>query len=333
MFTSRPVIGLTIGDPAGIGPEVILKSLRDCKLNFDPLLIGHTEIFQLYNGLCGLDWSFREVSSISEISAISNSRTLPVYSLTPKREIKFQPGKPNTDGAALAMEAVATAVSLAKKKEIHAIVTAPIYKKGIQQAGYIFNGHTDYIAHLTGTDDYAMMLTGEGLSVVLVTIHIPFRQIRDQLTVESVVRTLRITHNGFRQFGLSSPRIALCGLNPHAGEEGMLGDEEITILQPAVAQARAENINVTGIFPPDTVFWDTVHGAADVVVALYHDQGLIPLKLLAFDKGVNCTLGLPIVRTSPDHGTAFGIAGKNQANPASFTEAIKLALKMCGGTP
>lgn len=326
MSFSRPVIALTCGDPAGIGPEIIIKSLLSGSDGFIPVIYGKREVFQ---SISRHALKLYEASSIDDVLSAYIAGSIPIIDPLPDMQGEFMPGEPTLDGSRLAMEAVTRAAHDALAGRVDAVVTAPIYKKGIQAAGYTCHGHTDYLAGISGTTEYAMMLTGGGLNVVLVTIHIPLTQVVNQLNQDAIVRTLRITHDGLQLFGYKAPRIALCGLNPHAGEEGMLGTEEQTILEPAVAQARHEGINVTGIFPADTVFWDALHGAADVVVALYHDQGLIPVKLLAFDSGVNCTLGLPFVRTSPDHGTAFNIAGQNRANANSFSAAIKTALKIC----
>lgn len=321
-MTHKPILGISVGDPAGIGPEIILKSLVTRHRDFVPLLIGKLSIFQFYNDLHKIGLSFYP---ISEVSQIGESEKIPVLDIMPDEDIPFTPGIPSIPGARLAMEAVRTGAELALHSKTAALITAPIHKKGINDAGYRFHGHTDFLAAITNTEKYAMMLVGGGLRVVLVTIHIPFHQILAHLTVDAVYSTIEITHDGLTQFGIAHPRIALCGLNPHAGEEGLLGTEEITVLKPALERAKARGITVTGIYPPDTIYWEALGGACDVVIALYHDQGLIPIKALAFDKGVNVTLGLPVIRTSPDHGTAFAIAGKNSANPESFKEAIRVA--------
>lgn len=321
-MTKKPILGISMGDPAGIGPEIILKSLSGQR-SFTPLLLGQKSVFTFYNNLCSTAHSFYSVNDVSEIT---ESDDIPVLDIShDNTTFTPTPGTPTSEGAALAMEAVKTGALLAIQNKTDALVTAPISKYWINQAGYHFKGHTDYLANITNTQDYAMMLIGHNLKVILVTIHIPFSSIIESLSVDTIFSTIRMAHKGIQQFGIKNPRIAVCALNPHAGEEGLLGDEEIRIIRPAVERALNQNITVTGIFPPDTVFWDAVHGKADVVVAMYHDQGLIPIKVLAFDKGVNVTIGLPIIRSSPDHGTAFGIAGKNCANPASMEEAVKTA--------
>lgn len=316
-----------MGDPSGIGPEIIMKSLKSMQRNFFPLLLGNTDVFRFYNDVCGLGLDFYRVVSLDEVLG---GKALPVMEVLDDQNLSFRQGITSTEGAKTAMESIRLGALLALDKKIDALVTAPICKKSINEAGYNFKGHTDFLADVTGTDKFVMMLIGGNLKVSLVTIHVPFRKVLEGLTIESVLSTIRITNEGLKKFGISNPRIAVCGLNPHAGEDGLLGDEEQKIIQPAVDKVIVENINVTGVFPADTVFWDANHGKADAVVALYHDQGLIPVKLLAFDKGVNVTLGLPIIRTSPDHGTAFDIAGKNIADCGSMSEAIATAVKLAG---
>ena len=319
-----PVIGITMGDPAGIGPEVVLKSLLDKNKQYHTLLIGKTSVFELYNRLYNIGLSFKKVTDLSEVEF---NEFIPVYDIFDDIPVDVEPSQPSVSGAGAAMESITTAAKLALDKKISAIVTAPIYKKGINEAGYNFVGHTDYLAHLTGTEKYVMMLVGGGLKVALATIHIPLKNLWSCLTAQSLYDVISITDRYTKYFGIKEPKIALCGLNPHAGEEGLLGNEEETILSPAVEMARADNINVTGIYPPDTIFWDTLkNNVCDAVVAMYHDQGLIPIKTIAFDCSVNVTLGLPIIRTSPDHGTAFGLAGKNIADANSMKEAVKTAV-------
>jgi len=325
------IIGITTGDPAGVGPEIILKSILNLKVsgfNFTPVLFGSIEIFEFYRDICGLNIRFE---CITKIEQIESREKIYVMDTVLRSDITVKPSKPDIDGSKLAIESIRRAVDCAMESKIHAVVTAPIYKKGINQAGCNFHGHTGFLAHLTGARNYAMMLAGGGLKVVLATIHIPLREVFDKLSADRIYETIKITHDGLEQFGIRKPRIAVCGLNPHAGEEGLLGNEENEIIRPAVDRAVSQGIGVTGIFPADTVFWDSLQGKSDAVVAMYHDQGLIPIKTLAFDSGINITLGLPIIRTSPDHGTAFNIAGKNIANPASMESAIKFAVEFCAG--
>ncbi|MCP5461794.1 MAG: 4-hydroxythreonine-4-phosphate dehydrogenase PdxA [bacterium] len=322
-MAQKKLIGITIGDPAGIGPEIILKSLSYFTEKYTPLLIGKLSIFQQYNCLLKTGISFY---SSDHLLANLTEAGIPVLEVLPDESMHIIPGTPSIDSARVAMHALRTGADLALGKKIDALVTAPIYKKGMQDAGFAFQTHTDFLAHHTKSPDCAMMLVGKGLKVVLVTVHIPFRDICAHITSETVYKTIRTTSRSLEQMGIPQPRIAVCGLNPHAGEEGMLGTEEKTILQPAIDKARRQNMHITGIFPPDTIFWQTLQGKADVVIALYHDQGLIAIKTIAFDTGVNVTIGLPFLRTSPDHGTAFTIAGKNTANISSMVHAIDFAI-------
>ena len=324
MTSSLPILGISMGDPAGVGPEIILKNLYLRDDSFIPLLIGKMEVFEYYSQRYDLNI---DLYSITDVSEILDSQSVPVLEILPDDSVSVFPGKPFSMGATAAMESVRKGALLALDKKIDALVTAPIYKKGVIEAGYDVQGHTDFLAKITDTDKYVMMLVGGGLRVSLVTIHIPLQKVFGQLTEQRILDVLEITHKGLLQLGIKRPRIAVCGLNPHAGEEGHIGTEERDIIAPAVLKALQKGIKATGVFPSDTVFWDTLQGQADAVVAMYHDQGLIPVKTLAFDRGVNATLGLPIIRTSPDHGTAFNIAGQNKANPKSMREAILLALE------
>lgn len=218
--------------------------------------------------------------------------------------------------------------------KIAAMVTAPISKEHLQRGGYRYPGHTEFLADLAGIRDFRMMMAGPGLRVVLVTIHEPLSKVPSLLSVSRILKTIRITDDSLRSwFGLRRPRIAVAALNPHAGESGIFGREEKRIIGPAVVRARRQGICASGPFPPDTVFYRAVKGDFDAVVAMYHDQGLIPLKLLHFDRGVNITLGLPFVRTSVDHGTAFDIAGKGIADPSSLIAAIEMAVEMASRNP
>jgi len=241
---------------------------------------------------------------------------------------EYSVGKPTAGGGRASVEAIKKAVELARSGSVHSIATAPISKEALKLAGYAWPGHTEMLAELTGTKDFAMMLVGGSLRVLLVTIHVSYAEVPGLVTEESVLRTIRLAMRAAEMLDLNEPRIAVCGLNPHAGEAGMFGAEEREIITPAIDAAAKEGIPVSGPYPPDTVFFRAARGEFDIVVAMYHDQGLIPLKLLAFEEGVNVTVGLPIIRTSPDHGTAYEIAGRGEANPSSMIEAIRLALRL-----
>ena len=314
-----------MGDGAGIGPEVVLKAIVSPQVTdrCAPLIIGDSRVFlsllhslridiplQVYRDFNRINWSGKEI------------RLLEVEGAPEKLPI---PGKIDAGWARVAMNSVDLGVELAGKGEVSALITGPINKEGIHRAGYKFQGHTDYLAYLTGTENYAMMLIGGDIRVVLVTVHIPLDEVSSSLDREEIVRKIYLARDAMHRFGIGEPRIAIAGLNPHAGEGGAFGREEIEIIAPAVEECRREGVVVSGPLPPDTLFYKMVHGEYDVAVVMYHDQGLIPLKMLAFDRGVNITLGLPFVRTSPDHGTAYDIVGEGRADPRSMIEAIETA--------
>jgi 4-hydroxythreonine-4-phosphate dehydrogenase len=239
------------------------------------------------------------------------------------------PGMPKVEGGTAMVDCIATAVEMAKIGEVAAVVTSPISKALMQQAGHYFEGHTQLIAFMTDCPDYVMMLAGERLRVALVTIHCSLKDVPSLLSTEKIYKTIAITSKALvRDFGIRSPCIAVAGLNPHAGESGLFGSEEDSIIGPAIERAAADGYYCEGPYPPDTVFHRAASGAFDAVVAMYHDQGLIPLKLLHFRDAVNVTLGLPIIRTSVDHGTAYDIAGKGIADPSSLKAAIRMAVMM-----
>ena len=241
---------------------------------------------------------------------------------------RFEPGELSAAAGQAAFDAIRRAVDDAMREEISAIATAPVNKEAFAAAGLPWRGHTDLLAHLTGAPRVAMMFFADALRVVLATVHIPLAEVPRALTRERLEEVVALTAAELPRFGFAAPRLAVCGLNPHAGEHGVIGDEEERILAPAIAACRARGIAVDGPFPADTIFLRALRGEFDAVVACYHDQGLIPVKLAAFGRAVNVTLGLPIVRTSVDHGTAFDIAGKGTADPSSLIEAVKLAVRL-----
>ena len=317
-----------MGDPAGIGPEVIVKALSDRKI-YDlcrPVVFGDHGALDLYAGVKGHSL-IRDIAHPSESQGRPGRIDLiPVCSL-PKSILT--PGLPKRQGGAAMVDCILTAVEMAKSKAISAVVTCPISKTLMHQAGYDYEGHTQLLASLTRCRDYVMMLAGSRLRVALVTIHCALQEVPSLLSKENVFRTLRITAEALQQdFGIPGPRLAVAALNPHAGEEGLFGREEEEILRPAIRKARAKGYGVEGPFPADSLFYKAAGGAFDAVVAMYHDQGLIPLKLLHFSDAVNVTLGLPIVRTSVDHGTAYDIAGKDRADSSSLKAAIRTAVMM-----
>ncbi len=327
-MTYLPRIGLTMGDPAGIGPEIIAKALSDPSL-FEvarPLVLGDaTAVGMALKAHSGP--AMREVSIADDAGERPGLMDLLAVSrLDPGL---LQPGAPTREGGVAMVAAISRAVDLALRGDLDGVVTGPISKVLLQKAGYAFEGHTQLLAHLTGAEEVVMMLAGERLRVTLVTIHCPLRRVPGLMTEEAVYRTLEITARGLRcDFGIASPRLAVAALNPHAGEEGLFGDEERTVIAPAIQRALASGIDAAGPVPADTVFFKAASGQFDAVVCMYHDQGLIPLKLLHFSDGVNVTLGLPIVRTSVDHGTAYDIAGRGTADPASLKAAFRTAALM-----
>jgi 4-hydroxythreonine-4-phosphate dehydrogenase len=284
----QPRIALTVGDPAGIGPEIAAKAARD-----ERVLAACEPI--LYE---------------------------------PPGGIAFPAGELSNAAAMAAYECIVRAVHDARAGIVHGIATAPVNKLAFARAGLPWKGHTDLLAHLCGVTRVAMLFHSPRLNVVLATVHMPLSAVPAALTRELLVETMKLTAEALPAFGIVKPRLALAGLNPHAGEEGLLGREEHTTLGPAVDEARAAGIDVAGPLPADTVFSRASRGEFDAVIACYHDQGLIPVKLLAFGRAVNVTIGLPIVRTSVDHGTAFDIAGKGIADPGSMIEAVLLAARL-----
>jgi 4-hydroxythreonine-4-phosphate dehydrogenase len=326
----RPVIGITMGDPAGIGPEIIVKALGDetlfqiCR----PMVFGDPGA--LRSAMRGEEvLQIREIGGPAEVEGATGIIDLiPVCRLDKECLV---PGFPRVEAGMAMMECVAKAVEMAVRNEIAGMVTCPINKSLMQLAGYPYEGHTQFIAGLTGCKDYVMMLAGERLRVALVTIHCALKDVPYLMTAERIYRTIAVTARALLDdFGLKHPRLGVAALNPHAGEEGLFGSEETEIIRPSLEKAARAGYNVQGPFPADTLFYRAVNGQFDAVIAMYHDQGLIPLKLLHFSNAVNVTLGLPIIRTSVDHGTAYDIAGKGLADPSSLKEAIRMAVLMAG---
>ncbi len=320
-----------MGDAAGIGPEVAVKALVSPGLEkiCSPLVIGDERIFIPLMESFGSGQPLRVVADPDRVDwGERGLHLLPLEDLPGRLP---RPGTIDPAWAGAAMRAVARGVELIRSGRADGLVTAPLNKEGIRRAGYPFQGHTDYLASLTGGADCRMMLVGGGIRVVLATVHVPLKEISGLLTREGIARTIRLAREAMINFGFPRPRIAVAGLNPHAGEGGIFGDEEEKVIFPAVEECRAEGIDAAGPLPPDTLFYHLTRGRFDVAVVMYHDQGLIPLKMVAFETGVNITLGLPIVRTSPDHGTAYDIAGQGIADPTSMIEAMVVASRLISG--
>ena len=328
---ARVRVAVSMGDPAGIGPEVTLKALRHPAVRraVELVLVGDPRVFERLAERHG--WHLRFAPFDPE--GVPPQRGVPVFEV-PMHGPVPEPGLPRTRATRArcgdaSYRALLAAVDLVRSGRAHALVTAPIAKAHWALAGHDAPGHTELLARLCGGVPVRMMMAGPRLRVVLMTTHLPLALVPQRVTSELVDDTIRITAAALRErFGMPSPRLALAGLNPHAGEGGLFGSEDEQILRPAVQRARRRGINVIGPLPADTVFFHAAEGAFDAVLSPYHDQGLGPFKLLHFRDGVNVTLGLPFVRTSPDHGTAFDIAGQDRADPESMVQALLLAAKM-----
>ncbi len=327
MNKNRPVIGITMGDPVGIGPEIIVSALNDPAIyeHCRPLILGDLSIMERAVKLKQSTLCLN--STILPENGIYTHGTADIFSLSELNGKTTVPAHPNAETGKAMLDYIYKAVDLAMKGKIAAMVTCPITKTAMKMAGSKFHGHTELIAEETGTEKYAMMLAGDKLRVVLVTIHIPLSEVSKEISKEKIVETIRITGNALtNRFGIENPVIAVAGLNPHAGENSMFGSQEKEIIEPAVKQAINEGFNVSGPFPPDTLFYHAAKGKYHGVVCMYHDQGLIPFKMIHFNDGVNTTLGLPIIRTSVDHGTAYDIAWKGIADSSSLKASIKMAV-------
>lgn len=338
-------VAITMGDAAGIGPEIIAMAFRDAPdVTRGCFVVGDVETLRRANAIVQRDCeTLLPLVSIGAVSEVVSCppRCMPVWQAVPPPRVCADFGQISADAGRMAGECVVWAARAALRGEVAALVTAPLHKKALSAAGAPFDafaGHTELLqaeaATFTGRPQHElpvrMMLANDELRVVLVSIHMALRQAIDAVTQENVLQTLRITQQSLSRMLGRAPRIAVAGLNPHAGEGGLFGHEEIDIIAPAVQTARAQGLQVSGPYAPDTVFMRARRQMGqerefDVVLAMYHDQGLIPVKYLGVDKGVNVTLGLPLVRTSPDHGTAFDIAGTGRADPASLIEAIRVA--------
>ena len=332
MTASTAPLAVTQGDPSGIGPEIALKAWRARDAQTAPwfLLADPAQIARTATAL-GLDVPIAQVTP--EQAADAFATALPVVLL--KAKVIGEPGRPDPRDAPATLESIERAVMLVRSGQASGLVTNPIAKDVLYKAGFHHPGHTEWLGELaerewrTGPLRPVMLIWSELLAVVPVTIHLALTRAIAELTTEAIVETAAITAHDYRtRFGIASPRLAIAGLNPHAGENGTMGREDIEIVAPAVAQLQAQGIDAFGPLPPDTMFHAAARARYDVAICMYHDQGLIPAKTLAFDSGVNTTLGLPFIRTSPDHGTAFDIAGKGIANESSLIAAIALAARL-----
>lgn len=327
----KPKIAITMGDPCGVGPEVIAAALSDPRIRemCIPIVIGDPRALRRAGDRVRVELKIREIFS-PEKALENEENEINLYCPMSLEESDIRPGKPTDRTARATIAYIERAVKLTMQKRTDALCTGPINKAVLLRAGFSFPGHTEYLQHLTEASRVVMMLVGPSLRVSLVTIHVPLKDVPSLIKMEEVVETIKITGNALREFfGIERPRIAVCGLNPHAGEEGKFGHEEVEVIGEAIKKTRdLLPFQVSGPHPADTVFFHASRGAYDAVVAMYHDQGLIPIKLLHFHEAVNVTLGLPIIRTSVDHGTAYDIAGKGVAHPGSMKAAISLAVQM-----
>jgi 4-hydroxythreonine-4-phosphate dehydrogenase len=331
-------LALTFGEPAGIGPDITLKAwLRREELKLPAFyLLGDCDLLDRRAKTLGLKVKFAEVKAESALGAFADA--LPVVATG--HPATAQPGRPDDSSAAAAIASIRQAVDDVVAGRAGAVVTNPIAKSVLYRAGFHHPGHTEFLAELASTDAHiptllpVMMLWSPALAVVPVTIHLPLRDAITQLSTDLIVKTARIVVADLKtRFGLTNPRLAISGLNPHAGEDGSLGTEDQSIVAPAIEILRGDGIEVRGPLPADTMFHAAARETYDCAICMYHDQALIPIKTIAFDDGVNVTLGLPFIRTSPDHGTAFDIAGTGRANPSSLIAALRLAARMAAAQP
>ena len=324
MNTKLPV-GITMGDAAGIGPEIVVQACAQ-GLRAPHVVYGDAGALRRATAALGARLDVVEITSPAQASL--RAGLIEVIGRGPALPADLPPGQLSAQAGRGAYDYVCAAIDDAQAGAIRAIVTAPLNKHSMHLAGIDYPGHTEILAERSGTTDFAMMLANDELRVLLVTIHVALADVIARITPQAELSALRLADRACRQMGIARPRVAVAGLNPHAGEGGKFGREEIEVIEPAIAQARAECINASGPWPGDTIFMRARRGEFDIVVAQYHDQGLIPVKYLGLDHGVNVTVGLPFVRTSVDHGTAFDIAGKGVADHASLVAAFDLALAM-----
>ena len=326
---TRPTIGVTMGDPAGIGPEIVVKTLADAELRQRARFIvyGMNELLAYAADLAELDVSWWRDAYNGRLRAYGHEAVVVDYDHFSMLGTSVR--GPSKEGGRASMRFCLDAIEAAQRGILDAVVTAPIAKQSWHMAGYRYPGHTELFAERTGARQHAMMFAGGPLRVALATVHVGLNSLWGVLNIGAVFRPIELLHQALIEwFDVANPHIAICGLNPHAGEGGAFGDEEQRLIEPAMRMAREQGINCTGPYAADTVFLRALKGEFDAVVALYHDQGLIPVKLIAFDTSVNLTLGLPILRTSPDHGPACDIAGKNKARPSSMKSAVAMAIDL-----
>ena len=325
----KPLLTITMGDAAGSGPEIIAKTLADPEISAACrcVVIGDADTMRESLKITGMPGKVRAIEKLTEV--LFKDGVIEVIDLHNIQLNKLKRGRVDPMAGKAAFEYIKLATELALARECDAIVTSAINKESLNKAGYHYDGHTQLLAELCGVPDVAMMLVSGQLRITHVTTHVSLREAIEMVYPERILTVIGLTDEAIRQMSINKPRIAVAGLNPHASESGLFGDEEAKYIKPAVEAACRQGMNVTGPFPPDSVFLRASEGQFDAAIAMYHDQGHIAIKMLGITQGVNVTLGLPIIRTSVDHGTVFGKAGKGTADPTSLMEAIKLATVMC----
>jgi 4-hydroxythreonine-4-phosphate dehydrogenase len=317
----KPLIGITCGDINGIGTEIVIKTLSDNRiLEFcTPIFFGSNKLINFYRkSLPDSNFNWQNIKELNRI----NPKQVNIVNCW-EEDVIIQPGQLNETGGKYAIRSLLAATAALKKNEIHGMITAPIHKKNVQSVEFNYTGHTPFLKNYFGANDVVMILFADQFRVALVTEHVPIHEVAANISKESILRKLYILNESLKKdFRIDKPKIAVLGLNPHAGDEGLIGKEEETIIKPAIKEAKQNDLLVTGPFSADSFFARNYHNNFDAVLAMYHDQGLVPFKALAQGEGVNYTAGLPVVRTSPDHGTAFDIAGKGRADESSLRSAI-----------
>jgi 4-hydroxythreonine-4-phosphate dehydrogenase len=324
---NKPVIGFSSGDINGIGIELIIKTLSDSRITefFTPVVFASNKVINFYRkSIPDLNFNFTSLREFNKL----NTKQINIFNCW-EEEVNINPGELNETGGKYAIKSLKTATKALKEGAIDALVTAPIHKKNVHSSEFPYTGHTPFFKDYFEQQDVVMILAAGDFRVGLVTEHVALKDVASFITKESILSKINILHASLkRDFNIEKPKIAVLALNPHAGDEGLIGNEEIEMIRPAVVEAKHHNMIVSGPFSADAFFARNYQSRFDAVLAMYHDQGLIPLKSLAFGEGINFTAGLPVVRTSPDHGTALDIAGKNKADPSSFTAAAFEALNL-----
>jgi 4-hydroxythreonine-4-phosphate dehydrogenase len=322
----KPIIGITIGDFNGVGPEIILKALSNSRINkiCTPIIYGSGKVLNRYRHQFDMkEWQFFMINRVEQV----NPKQVNLINCMNDQNLEVVPGKANPEAGKLAFESLKRATQDLKAGRIDALVTAPIHKANMQSEEFKFVGHTEYLAAEFEAKDVLMFMVSEQIKVGVVTAHLPLEKVKQKINKELIIKKLeQIIASLKTDFSIAKPRVAVLGLNPHAGENGLLGNEEKDIIEPAIEELKKKGNLVFGTFPADGFFGNSAYKNYDAVLAMYHDQGLMPFKMLAFEDGVNFTAGLPIVRTSPDHGTAYDIAGKNVADENSMLQAIYYAV-------